>query len=182
MMINNKLSPDIKEFLERNPTKDFLRSAERFVNLLESDQIDKIEFYSLAHAALIDLYSTGFNLDSIEFKYSGINSGSKLNKLEDKNLGKISKLGKNAFYWEVYDPYDIEFNTEPNQSSLVDDFADIYGDLKIELTKIYNIGTDEAVEHALWSLKFSFNNRWGTRCIKALNALHFLIYDGKKGI
>jgi len=62
----------------------------------------------------------------------------------------------------------------------VDDFADIYRDLKIELIKIEKIGTDEAVEDALWQIKWSFVHHWGQHCINALRYFHYLYYDGKQ--
>jgi len=191
-MTTDKLSTDIKEFLERTSTQTFLFAARQFVELLETGNIDKEIFYSKAHSTLLDLYSTGHKLDKIELNYSSEDRDFDRNTIfENKNVGLISELGEEAFYLEIFDPTYSEKNGQPNsgwtindkeatQCWLVDDFADIYQDLKIELIKIDNIRTDEAVEDALWSLKFSFANHWGKHCINALRYFHHLYYDGKQ--
>jgi len=187
-MTTKYLSTDIKDFLKRASTETFLYAARQFVGLLEAANVDKGIFYSKAHAALLDLYSAGYKLDQIELKYSSDNNDFDPNTLfEDRNAGQISELGAEAFYWEVFDPTYSEkegqqksgwtiTDREATQGWLVDVFADIYRDLKIELLKIDNIGTDEAVEDALWQLKWSFNHHWGQHCINALRYFH---YQGK---
>lgn len=190
----DRLSNDIKEFLEKTSTKTFLVVARQFIDLLEIEDLDTQTFLRQAHVALIDLYSGGHKLEQIDLKYSGADSdfGDKDEEFfRNKNAGLISTIGKDCFYWEVFDPTYFETkdesNTnlsttdkEPTQGWLVDDFADVYRDLKIELTKIGKIGTDEAVEDALWQLKWSFINHWGQHCINALRVFHYLSYDGKQ--
>ena len=72
--MTDKLSTDIREFLERTATKTFLSSARQFVDLLETENIDKVIFYSKAHTALLDLYTAGHKLDLIDLKYSSADS------------------------------------------------------------------------------------------------------------
>ena len=79
---------------------------------------------------------------------------------------------------EIFDPTDEKEN-EPTQGWLVDDVADIYADLKEELYKIEQIGTDEAIEDGLWQLKFGFTTHWGNHCVNAIRVLHYIYYDGK---
>jgi hypothetical protein len=191
-MTTDKLSTDIKEFLNRTSTETFLLAARQFVGLLETSNLNKELFYSKAHIALLDLYSTGHKFDQIELKYSTKDKDFDRDAIfENKNKGQISDLGAEAFYWEIFDPTYSEKEGQPNagwtitdreatQGWLVDDFADIYRDLKIELIKIDNIGTDEAVEDALWQLKWSFAHHWGDHCINALRYFHYLYYDGKQ--
>ena len=188
----DKLSIDIKEFLAKTSTKTFLLAARQFVGLLETKTINKEEFYSKAHNALIDLYSAGYKLEPIKLKYSSEETDFNRDEIFDnKNVGKISELGAETIYWEIFDPIYSEKDGQPNaswaiedkeatQGWLVDDFADIYRDLKIELIKIDNIGTDKAVEDALWNLKWSFHHHWGNHCINALRYFHYLYYDGKQ--
>jgi hypothetical protein len=187
-----KLSTDIKEFLNRKSTETIILAARQFIELLETKDIVKEAFYSKAHTALLDLYSAGYKLDQIELKHSSDDKNFDSEAIfENKNAGQISELGAEAFYWEIFDPTYSENDGQPNagwtitdreptQGWLVDDFADIYRDLKIELTKIDNIGTDEAVEDALWQLKWSFAHHWGRHCINALRYFHYLYYDGKQ--
>jgi hypothetical protein len=186
-----QLSDDIHEFLNLDTTKQFLAAANKFVRVLEDSTFPKDEFLRHCHTALIELYSTGHKLHEIELKYSSSESDFDRDELFDnKNAGIVSELGEEAFYWEVFDPTYSEQEGNPkqgwtitdreaSQGWLVDDFADIYRDLKIELQKITEIGTDEAVEDALWQLKFSFRNHWGGHCINAIRYLHYYWYDNK---
>ncbi len=188
-----KVSPDIQKFLDKESTKNFIKVAERFIELIEADNIPIEQFYRQANESLIDLYAGGHKLEQIDLKYSSADSD--FGKSDDEffrnqNQALISTLGKECFYWEVFDPTYNEHDNgqpvqgwkisdkEPTQGWLVDDFADIYRDLKIEFEKM-KIGTDEAIEDALWSMKWSFIHHWGHHCIDAMRYLHYLWYDGK---
>jgi hypothetical protein len=189
--MSDKLSADIKSLLENDSTKKFLLSAQQFVGLLENKELEKEVFYAKAHAALIDLYSAGHKLEPIGLKYSSHESNFDQNiSSEYKNADLISGLGEQTFYWEIFNPnyYEKDGNPgkgweitdkEASQGYLSDDFADIYSELKTGLLQI-DIGTDEAVEDALWQLKWSFIHHWGNHCIDALSYLHYLFYDGKQ--
>ena len=186
-----QLSNDILEFLNRDTTREFLVAAKKFIDTLEDGAITKEAFFKLSHSALIDLYSAGHKLQEIELKHSSADSDFDRDKIFDnRNTGLISDLGEEAFYWEVFDPTYSEQDGEAksgwkvtdrnaSQGWLVDDFGDIYRDLKIELEKIVTIGTDEAVEDALWQLKFGFRNHWGGHAINAMRYLHYYWYDNK---
>ncbi|WP_018626062.1 DUF5063 domain-containing protein [Niabella aurantiaca] len=180
--MTQSLSTDLKGFLEKETTQTFLKSVRQFIELLENGSIDKGKFYSLAHTALIDLYAAGNKLERIGLKYSSAESNFDRDTIfENRNIGLISELGVEAFYWEIFDPvYSEKDGREATQGWLVDDFADIYHDLKVELLKIDTIGTDEAVEDALWQLKWGFTHHWGQHCINALRYFHYLHYGGKE--
>ena len=170
----------MQEFIDKQTTKDFLMSARQFVELLESINTSNEDFYKRAHLALSQLYATGQRFEEIKLKYSSAESNFDEDTLfEQKNINQISELGENSFYWEVFNPI-YDKNEEPSQGWLVDDFSDIYRDLKIELSKIDKIGTDEAVEDAFWNMKWSYLNHWGQHCINALRAFHYLDYEGKQ--
>ncbi len=185
-------SKDIIEFLSKNTTVQFLESAQKFCSLIERDDLSLEEFLSKVHLSLVELYSTGFKLEIISLKYSFEYTPERLNseKRKELNSSKISDLGKDSFYWEIFDPTYHEIDgkpengwkisdKEPSQGWLVDDFGDIYGDLKSGLLEIEK-GTDEAIEKALWNLKWSFLNHWGDHCINALRYFHYYYYQGKQ--
>lgn len=179
--MTNTLSLDINIFLQKDTTKNFLTTAHMFIDLIERKDIPKDIFLKHVHTVLIDLYLKGHQLEQIDLKYS--NANTKLEKSDDEffrnqNEAFIEILGEEAFYQEVYDPINDKEDEKPVQGWLVDDFADIYRDLKINLEKI-KLETDEAIEDALWDLKWSFLHHWGRHCISAIRALHFLYYDGK---
>lgn len=172
------LAPHLQEFLAKSSTTNFLQCAREFIALLELDNIDSKEFYKRAHTALANLYASGQKLDEIELTYSRAEKNFDRDELfENKHAYKISDLGGQTYYWEVFDT-NYDKDADPVQGWLVDDFADIYRDLKIELNKIDKFGTNEAIEDALWIMKWSFKNHWGQHCVSALRAFHFLDDDG----
>jgi hypothetical protein len=176
------LSKEIKELLNKKSSTDFLQAARLFVALLENFEISKEIFYKKAHKTLSQLYFTGLALESFEKKF--LKPTIELNKMVsdidvEQNTNLISMLGNDCYYWEVFNPSFKENEGKPIRASLIDDFGDIYSDLKKELIKIDQIGTDEAIENAFWQLKFGFNQHWGNHCIDAIRALHYLLYDGK---
>ena len=175
------LSKEIKSLLEANETQTFLNVARGFVLLIENREITEKEFYGRIHKTLLELYSAGLSMKSVELIHSSAESEFKSipqEQLKEQNNNLISSLGKDCFYWEVFDPT-YEKENEPTQGWLVDDVADIYADLKEELYKIDQIGTDEAIEDGLWQFKFGFTSHWGNHCVNAIRALHYIYYDGK---
>lgn len=174
----NNIAPVIKEFLKLTSTENFLFSARNFVELLETPNLDKKVFYEKAHLALLDLYSAGHRLELIKLTYA-LNFKREV-KFEYKNANLIATLGTKAFYWDVFNPTDSKEKQEAIQGWLVDDFTDIYHDLKDNLLKIDHVGTNEAVEKAVWKLKWGFSNHWGNQCISALRCFHYLDYEGKQ--
>ncbi|MBX3240703.1 MAG: DUF5063 domain-containing protein [Chitinophagaceae bacterium] len=155
--MTTQLSKDITDFLELDTTKNFLVAANQFVTIIEAENINKDDFIKQVHLSLIDLYSTGHKLQDIELVYSSADSDfDRENLFDNRNRNLISELGGQAFYFESFDPT-YEKEDSPSQGWLVDDFSDIYRDIKIELEKL-KIGTDEATEDALWQLKFSFRH------------------------
>jgi len=178
--MTKSLSLDIKTFLQKDTTKNFLKSAQLFIDLLEKKDISKDSFLKQAHIILIDLYLKGHQLEQIDLKYSSVDTvieKSDVKYFKSQNQALVALLGEEAFYWEIFDPINDK-EEKPVQGWLVDDFVDIYHDLKIELGKI-KIGTDEAIEDALWQMKWSFLNHWGMHCVSSIRALHFLCYEGK---
>lgn len=175
------IAPDLNEFISKPSTQAFLGAAKRFVDVIESKDLGLEQFMRDLHVALVDLYATGYHLDEVPLKYSNENTDFDRKALfKDMNARRIQDLGEEAFYWHVYDPtYSKE--PDPSQGFLTDDVYDIYHDLKIELATM-DIGTSEAVEHALWTLKWSHQHHWGEHCINALQYLHNYCYDGKQVI
>ena len=188
------LTKEIQSLIESKETQDFLKIARGFIELIENKEIKEKEFYSEIHKKLTELYNAGISLNSVELIHSNEKTEFETvtrEKLKEQNVNLISSLGKDSFYWEIFDPtytesdgkpgkgWDIT-DKEPSQGWLVDDITDIYADLKEELYKIDKIGTDEAIEDGLWQLKFGFTSHWGNHCVNAIRALHYIYYDGKK--
>lgn len=176
--MKTQLSNDLIGFLRLETTRNFLVAANQFVSIIEAENINIDDFVKQVHLILVDLYACGHKLQDIELVYSSTDANFDSNKLfDDQNKNLISELGGQAFYFESFDP-SYEKEDSPSQGWLVDDFSDIYQDIKIELEKL-KIGTNEAVEDALYHLKFSFRHHWGGHCINALRYLHYFWYNNK---
>ncbi len=176
-----QLSEKIIETLNKNSTINFLNAARQLINLLEDDSIQKDVFCGESHICLAELYRTALYLEPVDLIYSKVEdefTGISNEHLRKININLISKLGQECLYWKVFDPT-LSKKNEPVQRWLVDDFADIYAELKEELIKIDRIKTNQSIEDALWQLKFGFNHHWGNRCSDGIRALHYLWYQGK---
>ncbi len=88
------------------------------------------------------------------------------------------KLGTADDYLELYDEELIIAET-PGQSSLAENMSDIYQDLK-DFLLLYQTGTQEVMNDAVWECKLNFENIWGQKLVNALKAIHKFIYSGKE--
>jgi len=88
------------------------------------------------------------------------------------------KFGTANDYLELYDEKYIESET-PVPSSLAENMADIYQDLK-DFLLLYQTGTQEVMNDAVWECRLNFENIWGQKLVNALKAIHKFIYSGKE--
>ncbi len=65
------------------------------------------------------------------------------------------------------------------RSSLAEDMADIYQDIKNFLL-LYQTGTNEVMNDALWECRMNFENIWGQKLVNSLRAIHKFIYSGEE--
>ena len=86
------------------------------------------------------------------------------------------KLGFHDEYREVFDPLTHE-QVEQSTASVSDNLADIYQDLKNFIT-LFNIGTEEMMNDALWECQLNFEEFWGQKLLNALNAIHRVFFSG----
>lgn len=68
---------------------------------------------------------------------------------------------------------------EPEPSSVSEDMADIYQDLK-DFLLLYQTGTQEVMNDALWECRLNFENIWGQKLLNSLRAIHRFIYSGEE--
>ena len=83
-----------------------------------------------------------------------------------------AKLGDRDVYWMVFDPADPTDN-EAIQTTLSDDLADIYQDLRNALP---TEESDAFSNDALWFLRFQYKHHWGQHAVSALTAMRSLLY------
>lgn len=88
------------------------------------------------------------------------------------------KLGTADEFPEVFDEKIIETDGHVI-SSLSENFADIYQDLK-DFLLLYQTGTAEVMNDALWECKMNFENYWGQKLVNSLRAIHKFIFSGEE--
>lgn len=87
------------------------------------------------------------------------------------------KLGYHDEYREIFDPLTHE-QLEQSTASISDNLADIYQDLK-NFISLYNLGTEEMMNDALWECQLNFEEFWGQKLLNALKATHALLFSGE---
>lgn len=160
---------------ESDQIQQFLSQANHFCDLIESEKDDEpIKFLNEIQKVLLKLYVHANELPEIELEENE-NFQNDLSQQSIKKINISDRIGKYGIYWEMHDPI-FPKDKKPVCGSLMDDLGDIYGDIKRNLL-ILNLKNDNALEEALWDLKFSFETHWGHHLIDTLRALHYLKFD-----
>jgi len=81
-------------------------------------------------------------------------------------------------YLEVFDDRFSESEL-PVPSSIAENMADIYQDMK-DFLLLYQTGTKEVMNDAVWECKMNFENIWGQKLVNAMRAIHKFIYSGEE--
>jgi hypothetical protein len=92
--------------------------------------------------------------------------------------GLRSKFGKANDYLEVFDEK-VNDTGEPVVASIAEDMADIYQDLRNFLL-LYQTGTNEVMNDALWECRMNFENYWGQKLLNSMRAIHNFLYSGEE--
>ena len=77
------------------------------------------------------------------------------------------KIGSANDYLEVFDEK-INDSEGPVSVSIAENMADMYQDLK-NFIILYQTGTVEVMNDALWECRMNFENYWGQKLVNALN-------------
>lgn len=146
----------------------FVSLVREYVTLIDgADTITPHEFLAKCSVLLTELYLLGPHLPDVNPQNVEVSSKQILKPL----LGRLIEiLGKYHWYHMVFDPISDE---EAIRSSLADDLADIYHDLKGSLQE-YDRGNQT---DALWQWRFDMRADAGNHIVAALPPIHFLIYD-----
>ncbi len=88
------------------------------------------------------------------------------------------KFGTADSFLEVFDEKTNE-TQDTYISSLAENMADIYQDIKNFLL-LYQTGTDEVMNDAIWECRLNFENLWGQKLTNSLRAIHKFIYSGEE--
>jgi len=101
----------------------------------------------------------------------------------EENWNRIHRSFRQQFgsaddYPEIFNEK-YEETGEPVIACISEDLADIYQDIKNFLI-LYQTGTREVMNDAVWECRTNFENYWGQKLVNALKAIHRFIYSGEK--
>ena len=88
------------------------------------------------------------------------------------------KFGSADDYLEVFDEKMNE-SEGPVTSSISENFADIYQDIK-DFLLLYQTGTNEVMNDAIWECRLNFETFWGQKLINSMRAIHKFLYSGEE--
>src|SRR5512133_2344495 len=88
------------------------------------------------------------------------------------------KFGTADDYLEVFDEK-IKDSEGPVTSSISENMTDIYQDIK-DFLLLYQTGTDEVMNDAIWECRLNFETLWGQKLLNAMRAIHRFIYSGEE--
>lgn len=163
-----------REILTTQEFLSFLSTARNFCALLETKQsISPKEFLAAIQRHLLILYSCGMNMRAIELQVPTDNEMEIPDIEMESMLRFIGESLQDRYYWHVFDPSDSN-DTTSVCGDLVDDVGDMYKDIKRSLL-LFDTGSDEAKENAIWQFKFDFESHWGDHCVNALYAVHYFL-------
>jgi hypothetical protein len=131
------------------------------------------------HLLLPRLYAAALALEdtSVLFDEDGPQSEGQRSPARDPSITAMPAglaeladyLGPRRFYREIFDPY-ADPTVDEVGGDLIDDFADIHGDLARGLAEWQAGSRGEA----LWEWRFNFEVHWGEHATSALRALYAL--------
>jgi hypothetical protein len=163
----------------------FASVAQEFCGVIDSAlNLDRIELLMQVYRILPHLIGDAINLPNMELsedesqedesRKSQARARLRLSEAQWAKLHELlkAKLGDLNLYWEVWDPTK---DNEAIQGSLADDFADIYRDLKEELS----LGEAHQVppEDNIWHWRLGYYSHWGKHAIDSLRTIHFLLEE-----
>ena len=159
---------------------EFTAVANEYCSFVESSApYNGVQILTFMQRLLPLLYSKALSLPEFE---SIIDEGQeKIVKEDDWQAvhdNIIVKLGEVNDYMEAADD-DLEYGEELLSSSISENLADIYQDLK-DFLVAYSIGTVELMNQAIWTCLDSFNHYWGQKLVNSLRAIHIALKSPDK--
>ena len=155
---------------------EFLKTANDYCQLVETAKASsKSEYISKLLLISSRIYFLAQILPSIE----SVNDENNEKFVNEEDWQKVKDanqtlLGQHDAFLEVFDPRMQESET-PIISSISENIADIYQDIK-DFILLYQIGTHDVMNDALWECKQNFEEFWGQKLANTIRALHNLSY------
>ncbi|MBN1180792.1 MAG: DUF5063 domain-containing protein [Bacteroidales bacterium] len=162
--------------IENDVVIEFIKAVNVFCNLAESKTVpSKTEYVKKMLLACSGVYNLALVIPSIE----SINEQNNEKFVDENDWQKVKDniqtiFGQYDAFLEVFDPR-MQESEIPIISSISENIADIYQDLK-DFILLFQIGTHEVMNDALWECKQNFEEFWGQKLTNIMRALHNLVY------
>ena len=168
---------DFEEIVYSENVIGFAALATEYCNLLDGVALlSQKEFVDKSHRLLPLIYLKAIILPDTEAAMPDmIEKSVTQEEWEAVYETMVKKLQGIDSYQEILDPLE----NEDQMASLSEGFADIYQDLK-DFVVLYNMGTAEIMNDAIWECKNNFAAYWGQRLVNLQRVLHHLFYGTMK--
>lgn len=171
------MDQDIKQFVYSKNVVEFVTVANEYCNFVENapdhekpayiDKLLKILSLLYLKASVLPVFE---EIDDENEKFV-----TELDWQLIKN-GNEAVLSESDLYLDFFDQEMHEL-PEPATSSLSENIADIYQDLK-DMIEIYKLGNEELSYMAIQTCSVNFKDFWGFKVVNSLRMLHILNYSG----
>ncbi|NLN31173.1 MAG: DUF5063 domain-containing protein [Bacteroidales bacterium] len=155
---------------------EFVAAANEFCKYAErSSEIKGEELLRILQRLLPYLYIRASLLPSLDPVFEDGNE--KFVTEEDWNIIHDSlkkQFGNSDKYPDIHDE-GPEGPDVIGQSSISENLADMYQDIK-DFLLLYQTGTPEVMNDAVWECKMNFENIWGQKLVDSLRAIHMFVY------
>ena len=154
---------------------EFVTVANEFCSFMEAaGQFERLDFIHKTQKLLPLLYLKGSLIPEMESVLKEGNEKFVTEKEYDFVKDQVrAHMGELDDYSERWDPK-ITGSTEPVITSISENMADIYQDLK-DFVSLYSMGTTEIMNDAVWECKMNFENYWGQILVNALRVIHRIV-------
>ena len=167
-------------------TDAFQRVAQVYCATINTcGQVPAKQFLVAIHRQLVDVYGRVLVLPPSDEIHPGneesahpSNTSPGLDSGAPEYEALMDQLGGNRWYFEVFDPWELDDN-HAVAGDLADDLWDVYNGLRAGL-ELWSQGLRES---ALWEWRFGFESHWGEHVTGAIRALYMLArrHDGLWG-
>jgi hypothetical protein len=171
-----KMESSLKDIVYSRFTVEFVTVANEFCSFVEkAEDQTKDSFISKALNLLSFLYLKANLLpDNEQINEEGNEKFVTEFDWQYIRSGILNLMGDDDNYLDFYNE-EMNETPEPVNSSISENIADIYQDIK-DFLSIYKLGAEELSNDAIFECKTSFRDFWGFKLLNSLRILHYIQY------